>query len=130
MSVFFNTRIEDQGTLALIGDTGLAPVRYLCNGNTVQIKGTTVHHVSSFFSKHGDVCYQMSRTDWSFQSTPKSLYKPVLAITLLIPGLLFSIIKAMAYFSADMRKAHYLAKEHLKSSQPDSQLVLPGMQKA
>ncbi len=59
LNVFFNTKISHQGLLAWIGDKGLAPFRYLFNGNNVKIdydqnsgQPVNLHRLPSFPRKN------------------------------------------------------------------------------
>lgn len=112
--LFFNTQIKNSGLLATIGDAGLAPLRDLLGGRTVEIvkngdDAWEMHHVRSFH-KNGE--FNRSTSNWKLHSSPTSQIKTLAAIALLIPGLVLSIFKALAYLFADMRQRHALAKEH------------------
>jgi hypothetical protein len=116
LSIFFNTRVENSGTLAWIGDKGLAPFRYLCNGKTIQIECSqsnqkgTIHHVRSFHREGSD---HYSRTNFALESSSTGLIKTALSIVLLAPGLLLgTLFKGMSYTFSDIRKNHLQIKNH------------------
>jgi len=114
LSVFFNTEIQDSGFLSAIGDFGLTPVRYLFNGNKVLIEENDeqevvgVHHVQSFH--YSEFNFSTSTTD--LESSTASMLKCIGLIVGLVPGFFLCIFKAFAYFSADTREDHRLAKLH------------------
>jgi len=112
LSTFFNTEIQDSGFLSAIGDFGLTPVRYLFNGNTVLIKNknstTQVHHVESFYHKN----HHFSKSTVQLESSSTNMLKCIGMIIGLVPGFFLCILKVFAYFSADMREDHRLAKLH------------------
>jgi|HubBroStandDraft_4_1064222.scaffolds.fasta_scaffold165180_1 hypothetical protein len=120
LAVFLNTRVEDSGALAWIGDKGLAPVRYLCNGKTilVEFRGSDdsdnkieIHHVTSF---HKQGAQNRAKTYHDLQSSSTGMIKTVLSVVFLIPGLMVgAVFKGLAYLSSDVREKHSLAKEHL-----------------
>jgi hypothetical protein len=113
VSIFFNTRVENSGTLAWIGDTGLAPFRYLFNGKTIRIQTgdldqeVEIHSVASFHKR-----YIYSRTTWDLHSSRTGMIKTALSVVLLVPGLLFAAFKGLAYAFYDVRVKHSLVKEH------------------
>jgi hypothetical protein len=114
---FFNSRAENTGALAWIGDKGLAPFRYLCNGKTVHIQWnkstqeTTIHHVASFHCKGSR---HHSRTNFNLNSSSTGLIKTAFSIVLLAPGLLLgTLFKGMSYLFSDTRKNHRHIKHHL-----------------
>jgi len=111
IGVFFNTEIEDSGTLAAIGDWGLTPVRYLFNGNKVLIEKDNstieVHHVESYYYKNN-----YSRSNRGLKSSNTDMLKCVGMIVCLIPGFFLSIFKAFAYVSADIRENHRSTVQH------------------
>jgi len=98
VGLFLNVKIKGSGALAWVGDNGLAPFRYLFNGRTVRIEPkdgspeVEIHHVASFH-KTGKL-------------------RALASVILLIPGLVLSAFKLLAYFFTDMRQRHSLAKEH------------------
>ncbi len=111
LCLFLNTRIENSGVLADVGDFCLAPVRYWCYGNTVRIDrnyGDRVDHVASFHHDRGS-----SRTNPFLESSETGMFKAIVAIALLVPGLFLGVIcKTFAYLSSDMRDRHDFAKRH------------------
>lgn len=115
MSLFLNTKIEGSGALAWIGDKGLAPFRYLFNGRTVRIESRDgspeleIHHVASF---HKDGDWNRSNTNRDLRSSATGKIRALVSVVLLIPGLVLSVFKLLAYFFTDMRARHSLAKEH------------------
>ena len=111
IGVFLNTEIKDSVPLAALGDWGLTPVRYLFNGNTVEIESNSkaiVHHVESFHHKNN----HRSCSKRDLKSSKTDMLICIGMIVCLIPGFFLSIFKAFAYFSADMREDHRLAKLH------------------
>ena len=52
LCIFLNSRVENSGALAWIGDKGLAPFRYLFNGKTIRVQPREsdqeieIHHVA------------------------------------------------------------------------------------
>lgn len=116
VSIFLNTRVENSGALAWIGDKGLAPYRYLFNGKTMQVqprdsdKVIEVHHVEAF---HVDGDWNYSKTNPFLRSESTGMIKTILSIVLLIPGIIVGIVfKALAYLSSAIREKHSLVKEH------------------
>ncbi|OGN55623.1 MAG: hypothetical protein A3D96_00830 [Chlamydiae bacterium RIFCSPHIGHO2_12_FULL_44_59] len=115
MGLFLNTKIEGSGALAWIGDKGLAPFRYLFNGRTVRIEPRDgspeleIHHVASFH-KNGD--WNRSNTKRDLRSSSTGEIQALVSVVLLIPGLVLSVFKLLAYFFTDVRERHSLAKEH------------------
>lgn len=117
LCVFLNTRIEGSGTLASIGDKGLAPFRYLFNGKTIRIQPRAseqeieIHHVASFH-KMGE--WNCSRTNRSLKSSSTGMIKTALSVVFLIPGfILGAAFKGLSCLFSDVREKHCLAKEHL-----------------
>ena len=115
--VFLNTRVENSGTLAWIGDKGLAPFRYLFNGKTIRIElrdsdhEIEIHHVASFH-KSGDWNY--SKTTRGFNSSSTGMIKTAVSVVLLAPSLLLAVFfKGIAYLFSRVREKHHLVKEHL-----------------
>ena len=115
LSTFFNTEIQDSSFLSAIGDFGLTPVRYLFNGNKVLIKKDEqdnstieVHHVESFYHEK----YHYSKSTAELESSTASMLKCIGMIIGLVPGFFLCIFKAFAYFSADTREDHRVAKLH------------------
>lgn len=96
--IFLNTKIENSGLLSAIGNIGLAPVRYLFKGHTIQ-----------------EVTEQKLVTAWPFKADNCSvkMLKTVASIVLLIPGLLLSLFKAAAYLYSDVKDKHALVKKHM-----------------
>ena len=137
LSIFLNTRVENSGMLAQIGDAGLAPFRYLFNGTTVRIQkretdqAIEVHHVQSFTdywlgsSCRSDCdleakCTFVAGFQEVFLLAPGvEVVTPVLqmfqigfAVAFLVPGLFLAVSKVFAYAYSDIRDKHQLAKEH------------------
>jgi hypothetical protein len=114
LCVFLNTKVEDSGILAGIGDLGLTPFRYLFNGKTIRVQAQgqqiEIHHVASF---HKSGSKNVSHSTWQLKSSPTGMIKAVCAVVLLIPGFLFAVSKVFAYLFSDVREKHSLAKEHL-----------------
>ena|SRR3569832_821813 len=114
--IFLNCRVENSGTLAWIGDKGLAPFRYLFNGKTIRIQHEPneeikIHHVASFH-KIGKM--NSSRTNSDLTSSSTSMIKAALSVVFLIPGLILGApFKGLAYLFSSVREKHGLAKEHL-----------------
>lgn len=119
LSVFLNTKVENAGCLAWMGDLGLASARYLFDGNTVRIEGNGnfdfhIHHVTSFH-KAGDnnISATTDRLGYAVGSARKACWKTALAVVLLVPGLIIgSIFKGLAYLSSTIRERHRLAVDH------------------
>jgi hypothetical protein len=114
--IFLNTRVENSGTLAWIGDKGLAPYRYLFNGKTMQVqprdsdKVIEIHHVEAF---HEDGDWNYSKSNGLLRSESTGMIKTILSIVLLVPGIIVGIVfKVLAYLSSDIREKHSLVKEH------------------
>lgn len=117
LCIFLNSRVENSGALAWIGDKGLAPFRYLFNGKTIRVQPREsdqeieIHHVASFH-KRGD--WNSSRTNYSLKSSSTGMIKAALSVVLLIPGLILgAAFKGLAYLSSSVRENHRLTKEHL-----------------
>jgi hypothetical protein len=113
--VFFNTRIENAGTLSQIGDLGLAPLRYLCGGKTVQLfiegREVTIHSVASF---HKEGKGHVSISEYTLRSSPTHMLKALGSVLLIVPGLFLAVAKLVAYMaSGEVRKNHGLISEHL-----------------
>src|SRR3569832_129695 len=113
---YLNSREENSGTLAWIGDKGLAPIRYLFNGKTISFlqrkldKNIEIHHVASFHKAGG---WNSSRTNSGLSSSSTSMIKAALSVVFLIPGLILgAAFKGLAYLSTSVREKHGLAKEH------------------
>jgi len=107
--IFFNTRIEGQGTFSEIGNLCLTPYRYLFGGRTVQIidadalKG--IHHVASFHCL-GDK--NQCPTNPNLHSADMNLFYTAFAIALFIPGLILgTLFKALDYAFNDAEEASY-----------------------
>ncbi len=113
VSIFLNTKVENSGTLAWIGDTGLAPFRYLFNGKTIRIQHREsdqeieINHVPSF-QKQGHLNFSRG----NLRASITNMLKTAVAVVLLAPGLLFATVKGLAYLSSDVRAKHRLTKEH------------------
>lgn len=115
LSVFLNTKIEDNGILAGIGDIGLGPVRYLFHGKTIWIQeqnnSFVIHRVTSFHVE-GDG-HHATTTDL-LRSSSRNMIKAILAIVFLMPGLLFGVFcKGLACLFANVQKNHRLVKMSL-----------------
>jgi hypothetical protein len=117
LCIFLNSRVENSGALAWIGDKGLAPFRYLFNGKTIRIQPRKsdqeieIHHVTSFHKKD---YWNSSRTNGSLKSSSTGMIKAALSIVLLIPGLVLgAAFKGLACLSSSVRENHLLTKEHL-----------------
>src|SRR5580658_7637403 len=116
--VFLNTRVENSGVLAWIGDKGLSPFRYLFNGRTIRIirgewgnPDIEVHRVASF---HKRGWQNSSRTNEYLTSSFTNLTKTILSIVFLIPGMILgAAFKGLAYLFPDVRSNHKLTKESL-----------------
>jgi hypothetical protein len=116
LCVFLNSRVENSGALAWIGDKGLAPFRYLFNGATIRVqrRGSDniieIHHVASF---HKSGNSHSSRTSTVLRSSSTGMIKAVLSIVLLIPGIIIgAAFKGLAYLSWSVRENHRLTKAH------------------
>lgn len=116
LCIFLNTRVENSGALAWIGDKSLAPFRYLFHGKTIRVQPRTldkeieIHHVASF-DKRGEGNY--SSTNWNLKSSSTGMIKTALSIVFLIPGfILGAAFKGLAYLFSDVRGNHALTKEH------------------
>lgn len=114
--IFLNTRVENSGALAWIGNKGLAPFRYLFNGKTMLVqprdsdKAIEIHHVNSF---HIDGDLNTSNTTIFINSESTGMIKTILSIVLFIPGFIVGVIfKALAYLSSEIRGMHRLVREH------------------
>jgi hypothetical protein len=96
--IFLNTKIEDSGLLSAMGNIGLAPVRYLFKGRTIQ-----------------EVTEQKLVTTWPFKADNccVEMLKTVASVVLLIPGLLLSLFKVAAYLYSDVKDKHALVKKHM-----------------
>jgi hypothetical protein len=115
LCVFFNTKVEDSGIFAGIGDLGLAPFRYLFNGKTIRVelhddKQIEIHHVASFHKLGSD---NGSYTTRGLRSSSTGMIKTICAVVLLIPGFFLALSKVFAYVFSDVREKHSLVKEHL-----------------
>ena len=95
LCVFFNTRVENSGTLASIGDTCFAPIRYWCNGKTIclieylNIKAIYIHHVASFHSEGEKNCC----AGWpTLKSSPTGMIKTILSIVCIVPGFFVGLV--------------------------------------
>src|SRR5580700_4092109 len=106
LSVFLNTRVKDSGVLAWIGNKGLAPVRYLCNGKTILVtfRGSDdsdnkieIHRVASF---HWLGDRHRSKTYPFLQSASTGMIKAALSVIFVLPGLIIgAAFKGLAYLS-------------------------------
>jgi hypothetical protein len=117
LCIFLNTRVENSGALAWIGNKGLVPFRYLFNGKTIRVQSREsdqeieIHHVASFH-KQGTQNY--SETNGDLQSSSTGMIKTALSIVFLIPGVILgAAFKGLAYLFSDIREKHRLTKEHL-----------------
>ncbi len=117
LCIFLNSRVENSGALAWIGDKGLAPFRYLFNGKTIRVQQRSkdqeieIHRVASF---HKNGIMNFSRTTLSLNSSSTGMIKAALSVVLLIPGLILgALFKGFAYLSSRVRKNHRLTKESL-----------------
>src|SRR3569832_1294265 len=115
--IFLNCRVENSGTLAWIGDKGLAPFRYLFNGKTILVESSEsdkkikIHQVTTIH-KRGD--RNASSTSWNIRSSSTGMIKAALSVVFLIPGLILGApFKGLAYLFTSVREKHGLAKEHL-----------------
>lgn len=107
LSIFFNTRVENSGAIAWIGDKGLIPFRYLFNGKTISIqiqdsdqKTIEIYHMPSFQKRSEGLSLA-------------GMIKTALSIVLLIPGLLAGgLFKGLAYLFSDVREKHILARKY------------------
>jgi hypothetical protein len=107
---FLNTRIENSGALAWMGDMALTPVRYLFNGSTLRIdmQKLEVHRIASF---HAEGSSNRSYSDPWLESQPTGMIQTALAVALLVPGLLVGVIlKGLSYLSADIK--NLLVRDH------------------
>lgn len=117
LCLFLNSRVENSGALAWIGDKGLAPFRYLFNGKTIRVqpresdKQINIHHVASF---HKEGNRNSSKTNYDLKSSSTGMIKAALSVVFLIPGLILgAAFKGLAYLSSSVRENHRLTKEHL-----------------
>lgn len=117
LCIFLNTRAENSGALAWIGNKGLAPFRYLFNGKTIRVQPRQsdqeieIHHVASF---HKQGTRNSSKTNWDLKSSSTGMIRTALSVVFLIPGLILgAAFKGLAYLFSDVRKKHRLVKEHL-----------------
>jgi hypothetical protein len=113
--IFFNTRVENAGTLSQIGDLGLAPMRYLCGGKTIHLETAgqtvTIHSVASF---HKDGNSHTSISTYNLKSSPTHMLKAIASVLVVVPGLFLAVVKLVDYAaSAEARKNHRLVREHL-----------------
>lgn len=100
--IFFNTKVENSGALAWIGDKGLAPFRCLFNGKSV----------FSIYGTGSRECMSISIPRASFSST--GMFRTAFSVILLIPGLILgAAFKGLAYLFSDVRKRHSLVRERL-----------------
>lgn len=116
LCIFLNTKVENSGALAWIGDKGFAPFRYLFNGKTIRVQPRQsdqeieIHHVASFHKSY----WNSSRTNNSLKSSSTGMIKAAFSVVLLIPGLILgAAFKGLAYLSSSVRENHRLTKEHL-----------------
>ncbi len=116
LSVFLNSRVENSGVLAWIGDKGLAPFRYLFNGATICVqprdsdKEIEIHHVASF---HRFGINHASNTGNFLRSSSTGMIQTALSIVFLIPGFIIgAAFKGAAYLFSDIRAKHSLVKLH------------------
>jgi hypothetical protein len=138
LKMFFNTRIEATAyepktkdpissssylpvaslanTLRGIGDTALAPVRYLFNGQIVCIEKKMddsygIGHIPSYDKEGKSVACRklVSR----LQPGEKSCWKTAVAIIFLIPGIFIALLtKLPTYLCAETKKYNLLAQQH------------------
>lgn len=118
LCIFLNTSIENSGTLAWIGDKGLAPFRYLFNGRTIRVQPcqsdqkTEIYSVSSF---HKRGLKHRCRANKDLKSSSTGMIKTALAVVFLIPGfILGTAFKGLAHLFSDVKEKHRLTKEYLK----------------
>jgi len=116
LKIFLNTRVENSGKWAEVGDKCLTPVRYLFSGQTFSIKdnimlsgGNKTSLVSSQLSFPSPSGLQKLHKQ---PAKKKTLYT-ALAIVFLLPGLVGVAFKAASYLSADVRVHHRLIREKL-----------------
>lgn len=119
LSIFFNTKIENAGFLASVGDTCFAPFRYLCQGNTVRIfhndieSEIIVHHVRSFHIKGAAKTSRTATNPQSLHASTTNVFKTIISVVLILPGLILGTpFKVLAYAFQSTRKSHRLTKEH------------------
>jgi hypothetical protein len=115
LCTFLNTRIENSGSLAWLGDKALTPVRYLFDGRTfrIDLKDQTIaiHRVASF-AKVGDL--NSSRTNSELKSSSTGLVRTALAIVLIVPGFIIGIaFKGVSYLFTDVRRKHVLVRNDI-----------------
>lgn len=117
LCIFLNSRVENSGALAWIGDKGLAPFRYLFNGKTIRVQPREsdqeieIHHVASF---HKEGNWNSSKTNYGLISSSTGMIKAALSVVFLIPGLILgAAFKGLAYLSSTVRENHRLTNEHL-----------------
>lgn len=128
--LFLNTKIENTGDLAYLGNLGLAPVRYLLGGKTVRTSydgALHICHVASFHEKGElNTCKEwsprpknpMAKEPWGrpemrpFTSSSTSLTKTILSILFLVPGLFLSLAKLASYAYEENRKIHQEVQRH------------------
>lgn len=90
--------------MGAVGDMGLAGIRYLWDGRTAKVENSNssiyITMIPSFNKKEDCCLVQMIKT--------------ALAIALLVPGLLLSLLKVVALcLSAEVREKHNLVKQYL-----------------
>lgn len=105
LSVFLNTKIEDNGTLAAFGDAALHPVRYFFHGRTV-----SKLDVDFQYPQNNDVTYcDQSRSGRNFLRTP-------IMIAAFAPGFFIGVIaKGASYLlSKKVRISHKKAVHYFK----------------
>jgi hypothetical protein len=106
VSLFLNTQIKYTGALAAIGDWGLTPVRYIFRGRDVYI-------LTSFAEDPERKRIYTSHSP-SFDADERSWPRFIGLALCLIPGLVLSVFKLMAYcfdYSYMIRR-HNMAKKH------------------
>lgn len=112
LKIFFNTRIENSGFLSAVGNAGLAPLQYFCDGDTVKIDTESGHKITMHrrFHSDGDSCFRIAKGG---DCTFRRMMETIAAVALLIPGLILSLFKLAAYISSDVREKHALLKERI-----------------
>ena len=96
LSIFFNTKVEDSGKLAWIGDMGLVPFRYLFNGSTALVEFSAEHPTRV-------QCFNSCRKD---ERKAVKMLKTIVAILLVVPGVVLGLTKILAYAYRDVRNKH------------------------
>lgn len=117
LKIFFNTEIVaniNTNCLRSIGDFGLTPFRYLFNGTKVHYNNVRVYHVLSF-SNEVEVKHREMPGITGFKPSEKHWLKTAAAVLLLIPGLILSLCKLIAYAFPSILKEHYFIRRELYS---------------